>query len=188
MIDTNQSAGEFAGAFSEGFTFAPKPKIKINGREYVCDATDNDLLVGVAHGWPKILRITEQYMQLRDDVLAKRENINTAEQMIACNKRLLAACQEFIYGTLGREEYNEIFAGQRPNSADHLQLCTYIYSWIMQGRANYLEGYQAEEVDRDAAGDAAEHDHGAEGGDGLPLVDGPRGPRARFKAIFGRKG
>lgn len=188
MSDATKSTGENAGAFSNGFRFREKPKIVINGKEYVCDTTDNGLLEGVAHGWPKVLRVAEKYMQLRDSLTAEQKPTNAAEQMIACNKRLIEACQEFLYGTLGRAEYQEIFAGQRPNSADHLELCTYVYSWIMQGRARYLEGYMAGEVDKDAAGDAAEHDPGTEGGDGLPVVAAPRGLRARCKAIFRRKG
>ena len=82
------------------------------------------------------------------------------EAFIQKNKELLLECQGFIHGTLGVEEYNEIFAGRKPNSVEHLKLCVYIFNEIMKDRTKVLEEYidlpEGVKGDNDAANPSAE--------------------------------
>ena len=47
----------------------------------------------------------------------------------------------FIEGTIGPDEYRDIFAGRPVNSGEHIDLCAYIYSEILAGRNEMLQQY-----------------------------------------------
>ncbi len=128
-----------------GFTFDKKPTIEIDGKEYICDPTDVNLIEGISEHFPKLLAIGSQMEELRVQMIGKDKSADQMREhneiFIAKNRELLTECQGFIHGTLGIEEYNEIFSGRRPNSVEHLKLCTYIFNEVMKGRAKVLEEY-----------------------------------------------
>lgn len=160
-----------------GFTFAKKQQIEIEGKMYDCDPTNNDLITGVAIGWPKIMQCAKQFMEIRANIFKNVQDGTItdvcAHTMTEKNQEMLKACQEFIFGTIGKDEYNDIFAGRHPNSADHLELCAYIYSCIMKGRAAYIDKYLvAPEGDRQNVITSPPNDNlRATDPDGLPVVD-----------------
>ena len=186
-----ERAGASTGApfdFEKGFAFRQHTQIKINGKLYECDVTNNDLLRGVAQGWPKVLRASARYLAVREK-LKESTAQSSAIEMQKANEAMLRACQEFLYGCIGRAEYAEIFAGRRPNSADHLELAHYIYRWITEGRKTYQESFMdvTEEGGADDAEGTANADHGAQDPNGRPVVDALRGLRARFAAFWSGK-
>lgn len=128
-----------------GFTFDKKPTIEIDGKEYICDPTDVNLIEGISEHFPKLLAIGAQMEEMRANLLVKNKSADQIkeqnEAFFAKNRELLTECQGFIHGTLGVEEYNEIFASRRPNSVEHLKLCTYIFNEVMKERAKVLEDY-----------------------------------------------
>lgn len=146
-----------------GFTFDKKPTIEVDGKEYICDPTDVNLIEGISEHFPKLLAIGAQMEEMRANLSLKDKNADQIkeqnEAFFAKNRELLTECQGFIYGTLGIEEYNEIFAGRRPNSVEHLKLCTYIFNEVMKERAKVLEDYldmpDNEREDLDAFSQAA---------------------------------
>lgn len=147
-----------------GFVFDKKPTIEIDGRLYECDPTDINLIEGVSQYYPKILALGMEFEELKKRLLDTGKNAKEIqannEAFIQKNKELLLECQGFIHGTLGVEEYNEIFAGRKPNSVEHLKLCVYIFNEIMKDRTKVLEEYidlpEGVKGDNDAANPSAE--------------------------------
>ena len=147
-----------------GFVFDKKPTIEIDGRLYECDPTDINLIEGVSQNYPKILAVGMEFEELKKRLLDTGKNAKEIqannEAFIQKNKELLLECQGFIHGTLGVEEYNEIFAGRKPNSVEHLKLCVYIFNEIMKDRTKVLEEYidlpEGVKGDNDAANPSAE--------------------------------
>lgn len=147
-----------------GFVFDKKPTIEIDGRLYECDPTDINLIEGVSQNYPKILVLGMEFEELKKRLLDTGKNAKEIqannEAFIQKNKELLLECQGFIHGTLGVEEYNEIFAGRKPNSVEHLKLCVYIFNEIMKDRTKVLEEYidlpEGVKGDNDAANPSAE--------------------------------
>lgn len=119
-----------------GFVFDKKPTIEIDGRLYECDPTDINLIDGVSQNYPKILVLGMEFEELKKRLLDTGKNEKEIqannEAFIQKNKELLLECQGFIHGTLGVEEYNEIFANRKPNSVEHLKLCVYIFNEIYE--------------------------------------------------------
>lgn len=130
-----------------GFEFTKKPTIEICGKEYECDPTNCDLITGVVNDFPQIVLTGQKIEQKHADLknaLANRETDRVEELgkgIVLENGRLLAHCRDFIQGCLGKEEYEEIFQNRKPNSTEHLEVCTYIFKHIMEGRQKVLEGY-----------------------------------------------
>ncbi len=188
MESWKERAVEGSGApfdFEKGFSFRQHTQITINGKQYECDVTNNDLLRGVAQGWPKVLRASTRYMAVREK-LKEHTAQSAAIEIQKANEAMLRACQEFIYGCVGRVEYAEIFNGRRPNSADHLELAHYIYRWITEGRKEYQKSFM--DIDKgDHADDAegvADADHGVQDSNGRPMVDALRRLCTRFAAFL----
>ncbi|NLS84146.1 MAG: hypothetical protein GXZ14_00830 [Ruminococcaceae bacterium] len=122
-----------------GFEFDIKKKIEICGKLYECDASNNNLILGVMLEYPNVVASARA-------VLALKGKQCTADEVAAANEALLTACVAFIEGTLGVDEYKQIFAGRHPSSADHLQLCAYIYAFLQSGRGKVVEAYLDEPV------------------------------------------
>lgn len=147
-----------------GFVFDKKPTIEIDGRLYECDPTDINLIEGVSQHYPKILAIGIEFEEMKKQLLDTRKNAKKIqannEAFVQKNKELLVECQSFIHGTLGVEEYNEIFANRKPNSVEHLKLCVYIFNEIMKDRAKFVEEYidlpEVPKGDNDAVNSSAE--------------------------------
>ena len=154
---------------SAGFEFKKKREVVICGKAYPCDFSDSRMLEGVSRDFPRILQTADAF------------------------------CREFIEGTIGPEEYREIFAGRPENSGEHMDLCAYIYSEIMTGRQEMLEQYLAPEAkegethehDADANADTdtgtAGHDSGQASPDRLAVVDEKRGLRAWLASALAGK-
>lgn len=172
---------------STGFEFSRKPTIVVCGKNYLCDFSDSSMMRGVAYGWPRIIQAAEEMRQSYAQMLAGigrgEESKDYVEQTLQKNDMLVKVCREFIEGTLGVSEYQEIFAGRNENSSEHMELCAYIYGKIMDGRQQMLEQYmdpemlkgdQTDERTADAdpadAGTAGE-DRRASGSDRLAVVD-----------------
>ena len=184
-----------------GFEFKKKREIIICGKAYPCDFSDSRMLEGVSRDFPRILRTAEEfshlYAQMLEGVAAGEKSEDYVEKVLRKNRDLVCVCREFIEGTLGMDEYREIFAGRMENSSEHIDLCAYIYSEIMTGRQEMLDQYLAPEVkggetnehvaDASAAAGAADHDSGSEDPNGLDVVDEKRGLRAWLASALGRK-
>ena len=141
----------------EGFQFQKRPMITICGKEYECDPTNTDLIEGMMRDFPRIAVLSEKLQSLKEKMLTATENYNAKEvekytqQAFRLNKELLEACRDFNFGTVGEKEYQEIFSGRKPNSVDHIQLCTYIFRYITEGRLQVLQPYlDPPEVNPDA--------------------------------------
>lgn len=183
-----------------GFTFAEKHMIEICGKRYPCDIGDCRMLEGVARDFPRILGAAQELLQidaqLKATVRDKAPARELGEELIERNNALLAACKTFVEGTLGEAEYREIFAGRPANTEEHIELCAYIYSDIMGGRREIVNEYldpavrEEGQTTNGAEPDAGSPpgDIGTGGGDGLAVVDAPRGLCARLLTALGRKG
>ena len=127
------------------FTFDEKKTIEIDSKRYVCDPIDVNLIEGMSEHFPRIVEIGEEFKKLQKQMISKAGNAKKvkeiSEKFFAKNRELLLECQGFIHGTLGVEEYNEIFAGRKPNSTEHLKLCIYIFNEVMKDRAALLQEY-----------------------------------------------
>lgn len=129
------------------FWFEEKPRISICGKQYECDPTDPDLIRGVMRDFPQITSLASALIALKNRLnAAARERDSKkihdiSQEALEKNEEILLACQNFIFGTVGEEEYKEIFSGRRPNAAEHISLCTHIFEHITEGRISYLKEY-----------------------------------------------
>ena len=124
------------------FDFDKKPTVRICGKEYECDPTDNGLIEGTARDFPRILALAARFQEFQENPpqdLAEAKALE--ERVLGVNRDLAGACRDFIVGCLGEEAYTEIFQQRRPNSTEHVKLCAYLYGHIMEGRAELLEQY-----------------------------------------------
>lgn len=181
-----------------GFNFREIPQIEIGGKLYECDPENNDLLNGVKKGWPVALRAAQAQIALNLEAQksaanplteAEKEALETA--LLEANQATFLACRSLIEGTLGTAEYLEIFAGRRPNTNEHMNLCAYIIAFIMHGREEYVSEFRAaveEDLKPDAAATTAGQNSEPASADKLSLVDEKRRARAGFKAFLRRKG
>ena len=80
------------------FSFKQKPTVKICGREYEFDPTNNDLLQGVVENYPKILHIAADLQQLLRDLKTGKADYPSVFEK---NQDLLLTCKAFIIGCLG---------------------------------------------------------------------------------------
>ena len=195
---------------SAGFEFRRKREVVICGKAYPCDFSDSRMLEGVTRDFPRILQAAEKLSQVYQQAVARsrmgadaaKEGGATVEDVLAANDALVNACRVFVEGTIGPEEYREIFAGRPVNSGEHIDLYAYIYGEILAGRNEMLQQYIAPEAkeekpnggksegngcaptgDAGAAGD----DPGTGSADGLAVVAEKRGLRARLAAALARK-
>lgn len=139
----------------KGFTFAAKPTVEICGKAYEFDITDNDMLIGITRDFPKIISAARDFQELYNR-LQKSPEPGMEETVIKKNLELMEHCRGFIQGCLGIEEYNEIFSKRRPNSTEHINLCNYLYTAMMEGREQVLEEYLGDEYALKEAAEGAE--------------------------------
>ena len=188
---------------SAGFEFKKKREVVICGKAYPCDFSDSRMLEGVSRDFPRILQTADAfsrlYAQMLEGVKGGEKSADYVEKVLQKNRELVSVCREFIEGTIGPEEYREIFAGRPENSGEHMDLCAYIYSEIMTGRQEMLEQYLAPEAkegethehDADANADTetgtAGHDSGQASPDRLAVVDEKRGLRAWLASALAGK-
>ena len=153
------------------FTFDKKPTVRIQGKDYEFDPTNNDLIMGVVNAFPEILKEAKE-MQKAFNTL-KTQKDDSRPEILAANEKLTKDCREFIIGCLGEAEYNEIFAQRRPNSTEHLKLCTFLYKSLFAGREKLLEDYLGEDAE-DVTDETPEDSSRADSADRLLDVDAVR--------------
>lgn len=142
-----------------GFEFDQKQTITICGQEYECDITNNDLMAGLMRDFPRILAIAEE-IRVADAEMRSQLQVANAESyqkqyesLGVKNVELTEACRDFIHGCIGESEYEEIFANRKPNSTEHLKLCSYIFDHVMTCRNALVQEY----LDLPEAGHAADN-------------------------------
>lgn len=145
-----------------GFKFDEKPMVEICGKQYECDPADSGLIAGIVRDFPRLLMLGAEFAALDEEAKAAvkepGKHADYAEKVQAKNEELLQAAQGFIQGCIGVEEYNEIFAGRKPNSAEHISLCTYLYKHIMGQREKVVAEYIDTQEEADAADNATQSD------------------------------
>ena len=129
------------------FSFKQKPTVKICGREYEFDPSNNDLLKGIVENYPQILHIAMDFQKMQRDLTAGKVDY---QALLDKNKDLLTACKGFIIGCLGEDEYDEIFSHRKPNSTEHVELCTFLYQSMMEDREDVLKEYLGDESENDS--------------------------------------
>lgn len=127
------------------FNFDKKPTVRIQGKDYEFDPTNNDLIMGVVNAFPEILKDAKEMQKAFNTLKTKKDD--SRPEILAANEKLMKDCREFIIGCLGEAEYNEIFAQRRPNSTEHLNLCAFLYKSLFAGREKLLEDYLGEDAE-----------------------------------------
>lgn len=150
------------------FTFDKKPTVRIEGKDYEFDPTNNDLIMGVVNAFPEILKDAQEMQKAFDTLKAQKDD--SRPEILVANEKLMKDCRDFIVGCLGEAEYNEIFAQRRPNSTEHVNLCAFLYKSLFAGREKLLEDYLGDEAE-DAVDETAEDGSREGSADGLPNMD-----------------
>lgn len=159
-----------------GFSFDAVKTVEICGNEYECDPGNPDIVLGASRDFQKIIGLSHELKALttpkKDDENADAAALALTQEAIDKNMELLKACRGMIEGCLGEKEYVQIFSSRRPNSTEHLKLCTYLFRYLTEGRDKLVEKYlDLPEVKEDADGDPASGNTGEEDRDGLPQMD-----------------
>lgn len=153
------------------FTFDKKPTVRIQGKDYEFDPTNNDLIIGVVNAFPEILKDAQEMKKAFDTLKTKKDD--SRPEILAANEKLMKDSREFIIGCLGEAEYNEIFAQRRPNSTEHLNLCAFLYKSLFAGREKLLEDYLGDDAE-DAVDETSEDSSRADSADRLLDMDAVR--------------
>lgn len=153
------------------FNFDKKPTVRIQGKDYEFDPTNNDLIMGVVNAFPEILNDAKEMQKAFNTLKTKKDD--SRPEILAANEKLMKDCREFIVGCLGEAEYNEIFAQRRPNSTEHVNLCAFLYKSLFAGREKLLKDYLGDEAE-DAVDETAEDSGRADSADRLLDVDAVR--------------
>lgn len=145
------------------FTFEQKETVRICGKDYEFDTSDVDMVEAIAQNFPRILALSEEFSALHQSLSGAVSGAVEGEKaqeisarLVEKNRELLCECAEFLKGCLGTAEYEEIFQNRRPNSTEHLKLCTFLFEHMMQNREKVIAQYLDVPGDDDAAGTAAE--------------------------------
>ena len=135
---------------SAGFEFAKKHEITICGRAYPCDISDKRMLEGVTRDFPRVLQAAQAFCamdaKLKPGGQDGRSADTMAQEALGKFSDGVAMCRAFIEGTLGVEEYREIFGGRPENINEHISLCAYIYGEVMGGRREVVEQFLIPEL------------------------------------------
>lgn len=126
------------------FQFDKKPLFEVCGKQYECDITDNEFVEGLANDFPELLKAAQQFKELEQRMKAVKGNVEAEKhknEMLSVNAKLLENCKAFIIHSLGQQAYEELFADRRPNSTEHLKLCTAIYVFVVEQRKPIVNQY-----------------------------------------------
>lgn len=141
-----------------GFDFETAKTIEICGKAYECDPGNPDIMLGAANDFQEIIRLSNEMEEMQKRFLADDNNQDAwaiTGQAVRKNTELTEACRRMIQGCLGEDEYNEIFSSRRPNSTEHLKLCTYLFEYLIAGRDKVVEEYL--DLPEEAKKDVADH-------------------------------
>lgn len=143
-----------------GFVFDTLKTINICGKEYECDPGSPDIILGASKDFQEIIQLSRELEGLQKDAPASDKDAwALTDQAIQKNLDLTQACRRMIEGCLGEAEYQEIFFKRRPNSTEHLKLCTYLFQYLTDGRDKVVEKYlDLPEVNSDAVDAATQKD------------------------------
>ena len=76
-------------------------------------------LIHISRDFPRILQTADAfsrlYAQMLEGVKGGEKSADYVEKVLQKNRELVSVCREFIEGTIGPEEYREIFAGRPEN-------------------------------------------------------------------------
>lgn len=136
------------------FIFDTPKTVKICGKEYECDPGNPDIILGASKDFQEIIRLSHELEGLQKDATDMNAWALT-EKAIQKNLELTEACRRMIEGCLGETEYLEIFFQRRPNSTEHLKLCTYLFQYLIEGRDKVVEKYLDMPEEKENAADTA---------------------------------
>ena len=148
-----------------GFQFAQPKTVEVCGKDYPCDPGNPDILLGAARDFQEIVALANRLKALAlPETATDSEAMEATEEAMQVNLALIAAGRRMIEGCLGEQEYQEIFHKRRPNSAEHLQLCTYLFEHLTAEREKVVQGYlDLPKEGEHAADNATAGDTGAAG-------------------------
>lgn len=137
-----------------GFDFKQKPQIEICGKAYECDISNINMMQAIIKTYPEIRNKLVDIQKFQDKVnalIAKKDQSpsalktmqNYGDELLIKVNEALKACIEFIHGTVGEEEYAEIFKDKKKvNLNDHAELCAYIFEWALGSREKVKSKYK----------------------------------------------
>lgn len=73
--------------------------------------------------------------------MTKEDMEAATKQLIEENQNIAELGRDFIIRALGKDAYEQIFAGRAPSSVDHIELCAYIYREAMRQRQALVKSY-----------------------------------------------
>lgn len=157
-----------------GFAFNAPKMVEICGKKYECDPGNPDIMLGASRDFQEIVALANRMKTMKVPAAATDEAARAAtDEAIRTNLELAKACRRMIEGCLGETEYQEIFSCRRPNSTEHLNLCTYLFEYLTAGRDEIVREYlDLPEGESDHAADTAAPRNPGEGDrDRVPEVD-----------------
>ena len=122
------------------FQFDAKPQIEICGKSYDFDITDCELIEGLATDFPMILMIAQEFQEMQERFRSKPDE-GLRDAFLSKNTELLESCRAFLCKSLGTKCYDEIFSKRKPNSAEHVKLCAYLFEHISREREQIVTKY-----------------------------------------------
>lgn len=124
--------------------------LNINGKLYECDPSDYGMMHGILYHFPEILAKLQQGQAIEGklkELLAhgadtyQTEVESARDEVDAIFRDTIDSAIAFIKGTLGEDEYNELFGGKKQNMAVLVDLCAQIYEWANADRAEVVADY-----------------------------------------------
>ena len=79
--------------------------------------------------------------KIQQEMVSSPDKEEAFQKLVQEYQDLIDHSRAFIQKALGKAAYEEIFAGRRPNSVDHVNLCAYIYEEILKGREKIVSLY-----------------------------------------------
>lgn len=132
------------------FQFAPRPTVKICGMEFDLDITDVGMVSAVIDSFSNLMQHYQELQQAREKMMQPQENgemIARMQEAENANRALYETAKGFIIRVLGIEGYEAIFKNRKPNSAEHMEVCNFIYANLLLNRNQYIEAKMQEEED-----------------------------------------
>ena len=128
-----------------GFEFRKQDSVEICGRRYALDISSLEFIGAVTEDFAAILSKYNVFQQLQNDCMKPgmtKEDMEAAtKQLIEENQNIAELGRDFIIRALGKDAYEQIFAGRAPSSVDHIELCAYIYREAMRQRQALVKSY-----------------------------------------------
>lgn len=129
------------------FNFAPRPTVKICGMEFDLDITDVGMISAVIDSYAAL---TEQYARLKEkqnELVSEADTQSALREVEEANRALYEVAKGFITRVLGIDGYEKIFSRRKASSAEHVELCNFIYANLLLNRNQYIEAKMQEEED-----------------------------------------